>query len=137
MAGQMLIEGWRVGMDAVFKTDATPEAKQLILFSDDITITDATVVGDLTVITTNGGEATALTKATWAAATDADPVVSRYNTTAGVVFTITGNLTVYGWAIQGTTSNALYAAENFGVKTFVNGNTFTCAPIDVKYNIPE
>jgi len=137
MAGQMCKEGVRVLMDAVYKTNATPEALELILFSNDETITDATANADLTEITTNGGEKVALTKATWDAATDADPIVSRYNGVTGVSFSITGNLTVYGWAVRGVTSTKIYAAENFGVKSLVSGNTLTCAPIDLKFDIPE
>ncbi len=137
MAGQMVIEGVQEMMDAVYKDVATPEAKELILFSNNFAITDATVNADLTEIVTNGGEKVTLTAGTWDAATAADPVVSRYNGVTGVVFTITGNLTVYGWAIRGVTSVKIYAAENFGIKTFVNGNTFTCQPIDVKLDIPE
>ena len=137
MAGQMLKEGLRELSDAVYKDAATPEDKELFLFSNDFTITDSTINANLTPITTNGGEKVTLTKGTWDAATDADPVVSRYNGATGVVFTITGNLTVYGWAVRGVTSTKLYGAENFGVKSFVNGNTFTCQPIDLKLDIPE
>ena len=137
MAGQMIIEGCQEFMDAVYKDAATPEAKELILFSNDEVITDATVNADLTEITTNGGEKVTLTAGTWDAATAADPIVSRYNGVTGVVFTITGALTVYGWAVRGVTSTKIYGAENFGLKTFVNGNEFTCAPIDMKFNIPE
>ena len=137
MAGQMVIEGVQQMYDAVFLDNATPEDKELILFSNDEAITDTLVAGDLTEITTNGGEKVTLTKASWTAATAADPVVSVYNTGTGVVFTITGNLTIYGWAVKGVTSDKIYGAENFGVKTFVNGNTFTCEPIELKYDIPE
>ena len=137
MAGQYVIEGLAVMSDAVFKDNATPEDKELILFSNDQAITDATVNADLTEITTYGGEKVTLTKGNWTAATSADPVVSVYNTGTGVVFTITGNLTVYGWAVKGVTSDKIYGAENFGIKTFVNGNTFTCEPISLKLDIPE
>ena len=137
MAGQMVIEGVQQMYDAVFLDNATPEDKELILFSNDEAITDTLVAGDLTEITTNGGEKVTLTKASWTAATAADPVVSVYNTGTGVVFTITGNLTIYGWAVKGVTSDKIYGAENFGVKTFENGNTFTCEPIELKYDIPE
>jgi len=137
MAAQWCIEGLREAADALFLDNATPEDKEVILFSNDEAITDATVDADLTEITTNGGEKVTLTKATWDAATDADPVVSRYNGATGVVFTITGALTVYGWAVKGVTSDKIYAAENTGVKTFANGDTYTLRPLDIKFDIPE
>ena len=137
MAGQYCIEGLAEMSDAVFKDNAIPEDKELILFSNDFTITDATVNGDLTEITTNGGEKVTMAKGTWDAATEADPVVSVYNGASGITFSITGNLTVYGWAVKGVTSDKIYGAEDFGIKTFVNGNTFICAPISLKLDIPE
>ncbi len=136
MAASFLVEGLREMMDAAFKDSATPENHEIFLFSNDETITSATVDADLTEITTNGGAKQTLTKASWTAATDADPVVSRYNGSTGVVWTITGSLTVYGWAIRGMTSGKLYAAENFGTKTLVNGDSLTAAPIDLKADIP-
>ena len=137
MAGQMTKEGLRELSDAVYLDNATPEDKEVILFSNDEAITDATVNADLTEITTVGGEKVTLTKANWDAATDADPVVSTYQTGTGVVFTITDDLTVYGWAVKGVTSDKIYGAENFGVKTFSNGDTFTLDPIALKLDIPE
>ncbi len=129
------IEGTQEAADALFLDSATPEDKEVILFSNDETITSATVDADLTEITTNGGEKVTLTKGTWTAATAADPVVSVYNTGTGVVFTITGALTVYGWAIKGVTSDKIYAAENTGVKTFANGDTYTLEPFQAKLDI--
>lgn len=135
MAATWVKEGTREAADALFLDNATPEAKEVFLFSDNETITSATVNADLTEITTNGGEKQALTKATWDAATDADPVVSRYNGATGVVFSITGALTVYGWAVRGVTSLKIYCAENTGVKTFANGDTYTLQPFDMKMDI--
>jgi len=128
-------EGTREAADALFKDNTTPEDKKVCLFSNDVTIDKDTVYGDLTVINSNGGEAVTLTKANWDAATDADPVVSRYNGATGVVFNITGALTVYGWAIVGVTSGKVYAAENTGIKTFANGDTYTLQPLDMKLDI--
>ena len=128
-------EGTREAADAVFKDAATPEDKEVILFSNDFTITNATVNANLTEITTNGGEKVTLTKGTWAAATDADPVVSRYNAATGVVFTITGALTVYGWAVRGVTSQKIYGARNTGLKTWANNDTYTLQPFDMKLDI--
>lgn len=135
MAATWVKEGLRVAADALFKTNATPEDKEVFLFSNNATITANTVNVDLTQITTNGGEKKTLTKATWDAATDADPVVSRYNGATGVVFSITGALTVYGWAVRGVTSAKIYCAENTGVKTFANGDTYTLYPFDMKLDI--
>ncbi len=134
MAAVSCKEGFRELGDAVFKDVATPEAKELILFSDNETITVATVNADLTEITTNGGEKVTLTAGTWTAATDADPVVCQYNGATGVTFTITGDLTVYGYAIRGVTSAKIYGAENIGVNTLHNGNTFTVKPA-VQFNV--
>ena len=137
MAAQWVKEGLRVAADAVLKTDATPEVKNLVCFSDNETITDATVYADLTIISANGITPTALAKATWAAGTDADPVASIYNGAAGVEFTLSGDQDVYGWAIVGATSNALYIADNWGLKSMKNGDTLTVAPITVNWDIPE
>ncbi len=137
MAAQWCIEGLREAADALFKDNATPEDKEIILFSNDEAITDATINADLTEITTNGGEKQTLTKGTWDAATDADPVVMRYNGATGLVFNITGALTVYGYAVKGVTSDKIYAAENTGLKTFANNDTYTLQPLDIKFDIPE
>lgn len=134
MAAVSCKEGFRELGDAVFKDGATPEAKELILFSNDETITVATVNADLTEITTNGGEKVTLTAGSWTAATDADPVVCQYNGSTGVSFAITGDLTVYGYAIRGVTSQKIYGAENIGVQTLHNGNTFVVKP-SVQFNI--
>jgi len=128
-------EGLRVGADAIVKTNATPENLEVFLFSNDATISATTVNADLTEITTNGGEKISLVKATWTAATDADPVVSQYNGTTGLVWTITGALTVYGWALRGATSTKIYCGENWGVTTVESGNTVTITPFQLKFDI--
>lgn len=137
MAAQYCIEGLQEAWDAVWKDDATPEDKEIILFSNDETITDATVDADLTEIVTNGGEKMTLTKASFAAATAADPSASIWNTGTGAVWSITGALTIYGWAIRGVTSGKIYCAVNEGVKTVVNGNTVVVNPLTVNADIPE
>ena len=128
-------EGLQEAADALLKDNATPEDKEIFLFSNDKTITNATVNADLTEITTNGGGKQDLAKGTWDAATDADPVVSRYNGATGVSWSITGALTVYGWAIRGKTSLKIYCAKNWGVGTYGNGDTIECKPCDVKFDI--
>jgi len=137
MAAQWCKEGLREAADALLKDSATPEDKEIFLFSNDFTITDATVNTDLTEITTNGGEKMTLTKASFAAATDADPVVSVWNSGTGAVWNITGDLTIYGWAIRGVTSTKIYCAENWGANTVANGNTVTIEPLEIKFDIPE
>ena len=134
MASTWCREGLRVLADAVFKTNATPAVKYVALFSNDQIIIGTTVYADLTLIASNGGEQKELVKATWDAATDADPVVSTYNGVTGVVFTFSGPITAYGWAVVGVAS-ILYCAENFGVKTFVSGDTLTLLPFDMKFDI--
>ena len=138
MAGQMVIEGLQEASDAVYKDNATPEDKEIFLFSNNETIVDGTVNADLTSITTFGGEKQTLTKAKWVSATVADPVLSQYNGATGVSFAITGGtLTVYGYAVRGVTSGKVYGAENFGLKTLLTGETFELQPVDLKLNIPE
>jgi len=137
MAAQWCKEGLREAADALWKDDATPENKAIHLFSNDETISDATAYADLTLITTNGGEAVTLTKGTWASASDADPVASVYNSGTGVTWNFTGSLTVYGWAIIGATSNKVYCAENFGVRSYANGQSLTINPLTVNHDIPE
>lgn len=134
---QWCIEGLQEAADALLLDNATPEDKEIFLFSNDETIVDGTVDADLTEIVSNGGEKTDLTKATWTAATAADPVASVYNSGTGVVWTITGALTIYGWAIRGKTSGKIYCAENFGVNTVANGNTVTFEPTTLNFDIPE
>ncbi len=136
ISGPMWVkEGLREAADLICKDAAAGEDLEIFLFSDDETVTAATVNADFTEITTNGGEKATLTKATFAAATDADPVVSRWNSTTGKVWTITGALTVYGWAIRGVTSLKIYCAENWGVNTVASGNTITIQPLDLKFDI--
>lgn len=137
MPAQMLIEGLQEALDAVFKDAASPEDKEIYLFSNDFEIADDTEDSDLTEITTNGGEKQTLTKANWGAASAADPTVIRYNGTDGVSWDITGDLDIRGWAIRGVTSGKLYAAENCGLKQVQADNTVKFAPIDVKLDIPE
>lgn len=128
-------EGTQEMMDAVFKDAAAAEDKEIFLFSNDFTIVKTMTNADLTEITTNGGEKATLTKASFAAATNADPVVSRWNSTTGKVWSITGALTIYGWAIRGVTSLKLYCAENHGPVTVANGNTHTIQPLDLEADI--
>ncbi len=135
MAAQATIEGIAEMADSIFLDNATPEDKEIILFSNDFTITINTVNADLTEITTAGGEKQTLTKASWDAATAADPVVSRYNGATGLVFNFTGALTVYGYAMKGVTSDKIYAAENFGVQTYGNGNSLTLQPLDINLDL--
>ena len=135
MAAIWCKEGLREAADALVLDNATPEDKEIFLFSNNETIDADTVNADLTEITTVGGEKQDLTKATWDAATDADPVVSRYNGATGVSWSITGDLTIYGWAIRGKTSTKIYAAENWGVKTVHSGDTVVIQPLDLKFDI--
>lgn len=129
-------EGLRELADAALKDAATPEDKEIFLFSNNETIDADTVNADLTEIdNTNGCGKKDLTKATWDAATDADPVVSRYNGATGMVWNVTGDETIYGWAIRGKTSNKIYAAENWGLNTVADGNTITIQPLDLKFDI--
>jgi len=132
MAGIRCQEGIRVLADSAFKLTAEPEDLEIILFSDNETIDKDTVDADLDEITTNGGEKVTLVKANFAAATDADPSVSRYNGATGVVFDITGALTIYGWAVRWVTSQKILCAENWGVNTVADGNTVTVQPLDLK-----
>ena len=132
-----VIEGLRVAADAVLKTNATPEILAIHLFSTDVSIIDALAYADLTLINASGGEKITLAKATWGAASAADPVANIYNSGTGCVWTITGALTIYSWAIIGETSNKIYCAENFGVNTVANGNTVTINPVTINWDIPE
>jgi len=129
------IEGTQELADAVLKDSATPEDKEIFLFSNDATITKDTTDSDLTEITTNGGEKKDLTKATWSAATAEDPVVSAYNGSDGITWDITGDLTIYGYAVRGKTSGKIYVAENKGVNTLANGNKYALKPFELKFDI--
>ena len=136
ISGPMAIqEGLMEQLDLVCKDAVAGEDLEVFLFSNDFTIIPTMTNADLTPITTNGGEKTTLTKSLFAAATNANPVVSRWNGTTGKVWNITGALTNYGWGIRGVTSQKLYYAENWGVNTVANGNTVTVQPLDLKLRI--
>jgi len=135
MAAIWCKEGLRELADAALKDAATPEDKEIFLFSDNEVIDADTVNADLTEIVSNGGEKADLVKGTWDAATDADPVVSRYNGATGMVWNITGSLSIYGWAIRGKVSNKIYCAENWGINTVADSNTVTIQPLDLKFDI--
>ena len=125
----------RIALDSLLLLEAEPEDLEIFLFSDDITIDGDTKEGDLTEITTNGGEKKTLVKASFAAATDADPTVCRYNDPDGVVWDITGALTVYGWAVRWVTSQKLLYAKNQGINTVADGNTVSVNPCDLKFPV--
>ena len=128
-------EGLREFVDAALKDAATPEILEIFLFSNDEVIDADTVNADLTEIVSNGGEKADLSKANWGAATDSDPVVSRYNGDTGMVWNITDVLTIYGWAIRGKTSLKIYRALNTGLNTVNDGNIITIQPLDLKLDI--
>ena len=130
-----ITEGLKEAADALFKDNATPEDKEIFLFSDDETITAATVNADLTELTGSGSGKITLTKATWDDADGTDPVVSTYNGATGVSWSITGDLSVYGWAIRGVTSVKIYCARNWGLKTVHNEDTIVITPFDLKWDI--
>lgn len=136
MPGIRCQEGIREAADALLKDAATPEDKEIFLFSNDFTITKDTVDSDLTEIdNTNGCGKKTLTKALFAAATDADPVVCLWNGATGAVWEATGPETIYGWAIRGVTSGKLYQAKNWGVNTVADGNSVTVQPLEIKFPV--
>ena len=138
MTAQWTIVGVAAALTALFKTAGTPEDVEIFLFSNNKAIDDATTNADLTEIdNTNGCGKQDLTKALFDAATSADPSVLRYNGATGVSWSVTGAETIYGYAIRGKTSDTIYGAENFGIKSVENGNTLTIAPLDIKLDIPE
>ena len=137
MTARYVITGIQNMLDANLKTSATPEDKEAFLFSNDLTIADGTTNASLTSVGTFGGEKQTLTKANWASATDADPSVSRYFNTTGMVFDFTGTLAIYGYGIRGVTSGDLIGAENFGLKNYLNGQSLELQPFDLKLDIPE
>ena len=130
------IEGLVEGVTDWFISEAEPEDVAVHLFSDDQTIAATTVYADITLITTSGGEKITLVKGTYTAPTGADPSVLVYNSGIGLVWTFTGSLTIYGWALIGETTSKIYAAENFGVNTVSNGNTLTLQPWSLNFDIP-
>lgn len=128
-------EGVKDLLEQVFLDGATPEDKEVLLFSNDFTPVATMDDSSFTEITTNGGEKVTLTRANWANQSATDPVSIRYNGATGVVFNITGALTVFGCAIRGVVSTNIYFAQNFGSKTFGNGDTFTLQPLDAIMDI--
>ena len=134
---QMIIEGLQEAQNALWKNNAIPEDKEIFLFSNDATISDALTNTDLTEITDGGVAKQTLAKENFADATAADPVVTVYNPGSGVTWTTTILKTIYGWAVRGVTSGKLYAARNWGALTVPAGFPVTVNPVQFASNIPE
>ena len=129
-----VIEGVQEMADAAFKDDATPEAHRIVLFSNDAVVTNAMAYADITIIDANGCEAITLTKASWTAATAADPSVLVFNAGTGVHWDVSGAQAVYGWAIVGVAT--LYCAQNWALKNFINGEDIDIVPLSLKFVMP-
>ncbi len=92
------------------------------LFSNNITVTNNTVVGDFTEVSGGGYTAVTLTAANWGY-TLADPLVALYSQFVEFDFTgaIGGSTHVYGYYITNSAGTTLIACENIDVVTPVNG----------------
>lgn len=108
--------------------DTTPEALTLILYSNNVTWSEATVIGGLTECAISGYAAKSLTRAGWNAAASGDPSSITYGTAQ--VFNFTGAGTVYGYALKGTTSGNLYWGEVLypSGQAFASGDSLTVTP---------
>lgn len=108
--------------------DTTPEALTLKLYSNNVTLVEATVVGGFTESTASGYAAKALTRAGWNAAVAGDPSSITYGTAQ--VFNFTGAGTIYGYYLVGATSGNLYWAEVLypSGQAFASGDSLTVTP---------
>ena len=89
--------------------DTTPEALVLCLYSNNATLSEATVLANLTECAISGYAGKNLTRAGWGAAVAGDPSYIPYGTPQ--VFAFSGTGTVYGYFLKGATSGNLYWAE--------------------------
>lgn len=124
----VLVNSGEVEMLECALKDTSPEALTLILYSNNVTLTESTVIGNLTECAIPGYAAKSLTRAGWGSAVSGDPSYIPYGTAQ--TFNFTGSGTVYGYALKGTTSGTLYWAEAIypSGQAFNNGDSLTITP---------
>ena len=116
--------------DALNHTAA--ENFDLKLFSNNITLSAATVIGDFTEVTGGGYALKSLTGSSWTVATNGSGEAEA--TYAAQTFTFTGTIggsgIVYGYYYIQTTSGALMGCEKLAsaFTPTVNGDAFTFTP---------
>ena len=97
--GEFMLLQYITGMIAV-------DAKVLKLFSNDVTPTDSSVVGDLTEVSgTTGYAATTLASASWTTTQVGGVTTAVYSERT---FTFTTNATAYGYYVVDTSGNLLW-----------------------------
>lgn len=110
----------------------SPENLSLKLFSNNITLSATTVIGDFTEVTGGGYAAKTLTGSSWSVATNGSGEAEA--TYAAQTFTFTGTIggsgIVYGYYYVQVTSGALIACEKFASSftPSVNGDAITFTP---------
>lgn len=91
---------------------SAPGNQTLKLYVGDTPITDATVAGDFTEMSTLGYAAKTLTKASWTVAQDSDVALGTYAEQTWT-FTAGSLVSVYGYFVIDSTSGVLLWAERF------------------------
>jgi len=135
-------ESWCInGVKEILKlsfggTSAT-EKTEFFFFSNDVTPSSGVVSGDLTEIGTSTGLGRKeLVKSQWSAANTvvgtSTVVYVQYNGTIGLAFTLSSTATMYGYAIRGQTSGAVYYVKNVGSHSFSAGDVYTVSPIKMQ-----
>jgi len=89
---------------------ATPSNVKLHLFSNNATISDSTVLGDLTECAISGYSAITLTGSSWTVATNTGTTSATY---AQQTFTLTGSGNVYGYYVTDNAGTGLLWVEKF------------------------
>ena len=115
MAAIWVKAGLKAAIEAIFLDNATPDDKMIAVFTNNETIDTDTVYSDLTIHDANSVSPTILTKASWGAATSADPSVIRYDVgNPGITFTFSGGgATLYGWCIYEQDSPNVLLVQHF------------------------
>lgn len=109
-----------------------PQDFTLKLFSTNMTLSAATVIGDFTEVTSGGYAAKTITGTSWTVATNGSGEAEA--TYAAQTWTFTGTIggsgIVYGYYYIQTTSGALMACEKLASSftPTVNGDAFTFTP---------
>jgi hypothetical protein len=108
--GANLFNGYNVGI-------GTPDTLQLKLYTNDATITSATVVGDLTECVDGGYSAYALTPGSWTVTWSTDRSIATF--TVDNTITFAGTTSIYGAYITNAAGTILIGVADFGtVKSY-------------------
>ena len=135
-------ESWCIGgvkeiLDLSFGGTSAAEKTEFFFFSNDATPSAGVVSGDLTEIGTSTGLGRReLVKSQWSGADTfvgtSSVAYVQFNGTVGLSFTLSSSATMYGYAIRGQTSGAVYYVKNVGAHSFSAGDVYVVSPIKMQ-----